>query len=234
MSAWLRWGVLAALAVTAQAQPGTTRLYFSFTGMSESLRYSPARTNFLPGFEPDTPLGPTIAAGDGNHDLFLWGEFVNMPSYARLQGLQLQITGTAPFVDADSVIYRQNKTGLNPYRRWDGDTPILVNGGIMAAVVATGVVNWTSADAAPNDLVILPTADEGTRFLLGVVRVVGAQPGQDLTVRLADGLSYPSIILQDGTVIIPSGPPPAVTITFVPEPAGMLLAGVALVLLRRR
>ncbi len=221
-----------ALIAGVSAASADINLFFSSTGMSsDALKYSTALTNFLPGFTGPTPIGPTL--DEGSYDLFLWGQFVNENDYDQIYGIQLQIQGTAAYDGTKSVIYRHNKTTPPPaYKRWDGAQPVYVHNGVMAAVIARGIVNWTSSDVNPGDLVTLPTGSEGTKFLLGVVRVENATAGQELTVSLNPQLGI-AIRNAEG-VTIPDPPVNSATVTFVPEPASLLLLGLAGLAIRRR
>jgi len=222
--------LVVALLVGVSAASADINLFFSSTGMSDALKYSTTLTNFLPGFEASTPIGATLP--EGSYDLFLWGQFVNEPDYNQIYGLQLQIQGSAAYDANKSVIYRHNKGNPNAYKRWDGALPVYVHNGVMAAVTARGIVNWTAADPVPNDLVTLPSGSEGTKFLLGVVRVEGATAGQDLTVSLNPQLGI-AVHDADG-VTIPDPPVNSATVSFVPEPASLLLLGLAGLAIRRR
>mgnify|MGYP000206359685 CR=1 FL=1 len=222
--------LVVALLVGVSAASADINLFFSSTGMSDALKYSTALTNFVPGFAAPTPIGATL--DEGSYDLFLWGQFVGQNDYDQIYGLQLQIEGSAAYDANKSVIYRQNKGAPNAYKRWDGALPVYVHNGVMAAVTAQGIFNWTATDPQPNDLVVRPSGSEGTKFLLGVVRVEGATAGQNLTVSLNPQLGI-AVRNSDG-VTIPDPTVNSATVSFIPEPASLLLLGLAGLAIRRR
>ncbi len=205
-----------------------------------SLRYATTLTNFLQtgaggtasGYNHQAPTPAPAQLLPGSYDLYLWGKFVNQQPLDQIYGLQLRITGNAPYDNSRSVIYRHNRTGTGAYRRWDGALPVLVHDGVMAAVIARGILNSTPADPLVNDLVVRPHVADGTVFLLGVVRVENAELNQTLSVELNPRLGI-AIRNADG-VTIPDPPVLPATVTFIPEPASLLLLALAGLAIRRR
>ncbi len=217
--------------------------------LGPSLRYATTLTNFLQsgaGGTPDgynhqapTPLpappGSPAGYGElppGSYDLYLWGKFVNQEPLDQIYGIQTMITGDAPYDNEKSVGYRHNRTGSGAYKRWDGALPIYVHNGVFAAVIARGILNSTPDDPLVNDLVVRPHPEDGTIFLLGIVRVEDAQLGQTLSVELNPRLGI-AIRNADG-VTIPDPPVLPATVVFIPEPASLLLLGLAGLAIRRR
>jgi len=222
-------------------------LFWSTTGMSDALKFSTELTNFLPGFVAPTPVTEVAWTGDpgaydpGNpatyQDLFLWGKFNlqpdpgqpdYLPYYAQIYGLDLKFGGAA--VREESVSYRHNKTPPPPtWRRWDGSQAILLDG-VMAAVTSKGIQFYDPSTSNP-DIYLNATGE----FLIGAVRVKGANLQDQLEMSLDDvppGLGIAVREYEGG----PNIPDPTVTpgtVTFVPEPASMLLLALA-GLLRRR
>lgn len=222
--------VVLAMVVPAMAE---IQLFWSWSGINDpSLQYSTALTNFLPAFVPWT--GPVTEVDTPDVDLFLWGRFIEtptMPSYTQIYGLDLKFEGAGEFVQ--SVAYRHNKTGSGAYKRWDGANPILLNG-VMAAVTARGIEFLYQPDTN-NDLSIKYDASTGySDFLIGAAKLHFNALGDVATVSLdtADGLGIAMREIQGPD--IPDPPVLAASVTYIPEPASMLLLGLAGLLIRRR
>jgi hypothetical protein len=205
--------LVAVLSVVGVVSAAQIDLFWSTTGISDpALMYSTALTNFQPAFVAPTPVTQLLP---GTYDLFLWGQFQADWAGYQIYGIDLKFEGTA--THTPSVGYRQR---IGAVKRWDGSAGILLDG-VMAAVTAAGIVN------NPGHLV---QADG--KFLIGATNTTGAlndtltmslhtTPGLGIACRDAEGNEVP-----DPTII------PA-TVTFVPEPASVLLA-LAGLLIRRR
>ncbi len=211
----------AVLAGTACADVWELQLFWSTTGINDpNYVYFAGEMDFLPYFVPPTPVE---MLAPGAYDLFLWGKvtdpnnlFYAHPEGAQIYGLDLTFEGDA--AHGVNVAYRHGR----PYPgRWDGNHPILLNG-VMAAVTSNGILlvpYWIP------DLYRYEYVD----FLIGAARITGTD-GQVkiMALDLADGLG---IAMRDWATgeDIPDPPVLPAVVTFVPEPASLVLALVALV-----
>jgi hypothetical protein len=222
--------VLVAVLALVGAASAEIQLFWSTTGLSNgALQYSTALTNFLPIVAPTPVTTVDASGGPTTVDLYLWGRFVDMGDYNQIYGLDLLFGGDATV--GSNVAYRH----LNPppppnWLRWDGAAGIPLDG-VMAAVTAAGIQNYTAGDPANGDLYLAGTRE----FLLGSAQITGVagntkvmsldlSPDTGLGIAVREYAGGPDI--PDPTVI------PA-TLTFVPEPASILLA-LAGLLIRRR
>ncbi len=220
------WSLVAIVVVAAPAcaDEGAVQLFWSTTGLADTaLSYSTALTNFL----PIVSATPVQELDPGTYDLYLWGKFVEgtyWHSLCHIYGLDLQWEGNA--THAQNAAYRHNKTGANPYRRWDGNLGILLDG-VMAAVTARGVEYLVPP--LDNEDLYFPESQE---FLLGAARITGAA-GQTKIVSLdtADGLGIAVECVTCGGVPDPTVYP--AVLTFTPEPV-MAVVLLATALLRPR
>lgn len=221
--------LLAVLAVVVPSMAGIT-LFWSTTGISNpALQYSTAQTNFSPAFVNATQAPATL--DPGTYDLFLWGQFgADIPAYAQIYGLDLANTSTATV--GDNVAYRHLRPSPPPamaWHRWDGSQGIALDG-VMAAVTSQGIQFYQPGDTLGD----LYNPADGT-FLIGAAHVTGAA-GQILQYSIDNGPGGLGIAVRPGPGEPDITPDPVVTpatVTFIPEPASMLLLALG-ALLRRR
>jgi len=229
--------VLVAVLALVGAASAEIQLYWSTTGLGNSaLKFSTALTNFLPIVAPtplpasiDDPTTPTLSI-----DLYLWGRFIEtpeMPAYSTIYGLDLKNTG-APM--GSNAAYRQNKSGSGAYKRWDGSAGIPLDG-VMAAVTARGV-EFVYLPDTNNDLSIKYASDYGD-FLIGAAHYDLAW-GQHARFELDGAVDGLGIAMRyfGGSEPVDIVDPPVLPADFVytPEPASLLLLGLAGLLIRRR
>jgi len=219
--------------------------------------YSPR--NYLPYFDHAgsavIPPGQVIPGGPIDRTFFLWGRFTGEDDLAT------KVFGVAPSVSVDgnlvmqeNVIYRHKKINGIPaqrWMRWDGTTNIGINGP-AAAVTANGIVN----DPTNSWDLVAPDAGDNAAFLLGAFRVTSTDVALGrimlgvgrLGIAANDGTqSYYPAVYVNGVLVqerwYEAGQPlPTVPVThaapvyleYVPEPASVLLLGLASLLIRRR
>jgi hypothetical protein len=178
-------------------------------------------------YSSGTPAAPTLSA-DGEY--YVWVQFRDIPaaSACRVQGLTVAITG-GPLLDV--AYYLMNDTDrAGGDKRWDGAvTPgapeLRNNPQSLVAVNAMGI-SKLNADVNPNYNLMKWQAGAGTAArtsvaLLGAVKVPAAAVYQIQIINIAfAGYAAP---VGDASYF-----------AWVPEPASLLLAALAAVLLRRR
>ncbi len=223
-------GLMATLLLLGTARADfEIQLFWSTTGINDpNYVYNTAETNFVPFFTAPTPVESLAAS---TYDLFLWGKvtdpndlFFHYPDGAQIYGLDLQFAGDA--AHGSNVAYRQYLiTAGGPHNRWDGSLGLHLDS-VMAAVSSLGIM-----------LVPYPFYDlyryEYVDFLIGAAQVTG-EPGEFKTMSLdtADGLGIAVRDIFTGEDL-PDPPVLPAIVTFVPEPASLVLALVALVGRRR-
>jgi hypothetical protein len=194
-------------------------------------------------------LGP---CNGSTSDLLVWGRFVQEPLGVRIFGLHFGTQTTGCMNVASSAIYRHQKG--TTWDRWDNDSPIYMHPGcegvgVAAAVVADGI---QYVNAGNGDL-IGDSDGDGTldTFLIGGMTAECMPGGTGGQLEL--GLGTLGLIMYDATgnsslfpdvyingVMVQSGGAPPTTCQWalaafcIPEPAGLLLIGLAGLFLRRR
>jgi hypothetical protein len=186
-------------------------------------------SNFPPMDAPSgTPADPVLMQAPGNEFAYLWLQFNNEPKGAKINGLKVTICEagtTTPATEIYPNYYMQNDSLGSGHRRWDGiATPPSYpewhnNPQTMIAVTTGGIAN---ASEAWN--MSLHQSSTTTVALLGAVRVdaIGA------------GTIYEAAITDIAYATPPNPTTQSAYFTFIPEPASVLLLGLAGVLLRRR
>ena len=182
---------------------------------------------------------------------YLWARSTEA-AYTQIFGLRFDLTSTNPNVTVgDNLLYRHEKTtgpGAQQHVRWDNAAWIPIVAGTAVAVTSDGIWFGATGDAFPfpydlgqGDTALLgifkisdtiAKGSEGSILLSTVYQdgdpvachdaATGATYYPDLTLGLGDTFS------QDGTTH--SGE----IVSLVPEPASLLLVGLAGLFLRRR
>jgi hypothetical protein len=187
-------------------------------------------SNFPPVAAPSgTPADPVVLQSPGVEFAYVWLQFNNETKGARINGLQVTIREagtTTPAAEVYPNYYIQNDSLGSGHRRWDGTgTPPNYpewhnNPQTMTAVAGSdGIENGA---AAWN--MVLQQSSTTSVALLGAVRVdaIGA------------GTIYEAAITEISYATPPNPATHNAVFTFFPEPASVLLLGLAGALLRRR
>lgn len=185
--------------------------------------YSLANTN-APAF------GNTTADASAGEWLYIWLKFSGAPANAQIQGLHLNIE---PANKVQQVAYylmdNEGLDGANELR-WNGDPAAFsANPTILAAVTAKGLKN-SAGGALINDPLWMggPNSAPIRTALIGAVKM--GVPGGEADYMATIGLGDLGIQYADG-----SEPPTAFgSAVITPEPASLLLIGLAGLLIRRR
>lgn len=193
----------------------------------------------------------------GTYDIYVYGRFSgeDIATYGSINGMQLHAYGTGGMTITNSLYYLHAKTSGKPaqqYTRWDGTDPVdfhsdPVAGGIVAAVTVDGIqrqaVGYPSVvydiyDAMTEQFLVgmmqvEVTGVPGELFLgLGRLGLVGRTPaGADLT---AFNVTLNGEVLQVAGPTVPGTPAYGQVAMAIPEPASLLLIGLAGLLIRRR
>jgi len=217
--------------------------------------------NFLPDFlgtsNAPGPVGPIDTTG-GSAPLstyFVYAKFVGEEAYATIYGVNTSASWSSGVGVGQNLIYRHRKTNGTPsqrWDRWDGDQPIPLVNGTAVAVTADGI-NF----AQPGDGSFDIYTDANGTALLGAVEV-GADQNTAGSFKL--GIGSQGLVINDGIHTDPTktyfpevrfngqrvqgeqyttkGSPDvfgeADGIVFTPEPASLLLIGLAGLMIRRR
>ncbi len=214
-----------------------------FAALSDNV-FNTDEIDFLPFYQGvgGTQSPEIITDGQTTETFYVWGQFVDEAAYTQIYGINLDVNVTGDLAVGQSVMYRHNKTSGPPsarWDRWDGDQPVTLENGIVAAVTADGIMD----SFMDYDL------GDGQTFLVGAVEVTGTEG--DILLGLGDlGLiAYdgntgdpirPTINILDGTPVSGPNPPDeawygqVATFTPIPEPASLLLIGLGALALRRR
>lgn len=176
---------------------------------------------------------------------YVWGQFNGEAAYTQIYGMHFYVETDGCMQLLNSAHYRHNKTSGPPgqrWDRWDGDQPVTFgpDSGILAAVTADGIMD----SFMDYDL------GDGQTFLMGAIELGCPEPGDGGTANLVFGDL--GLIAYDGNtgesirpdvsingVMAPANPPEGpfgVEIAYceIPEPASLLLIGLAGLMLRRR
>ena len=173
-------------------------------------------TGYAAAAFPDSPM-TELQIGDA----FVWVEFVDEPAGVKLQGLDLGYSGPV----GQWASYKGD-LAIDTFDRWQGDAGPLssATGGTLpilhAAVTSWGIQNQ---DLGPTDFMTYTNGEGNVVALLGAVEFTAAgEAGMflgDLGVSYS-GAGDPEVILHGATII--------------PEPASLLLIGLAGLMIRRR
>lgn len=241
-----------ALAAVASAS-ATVQVFFtnnvsgpnglSNTGLAFSPTFAvPADPNDAPSFGDDythyslanstaPAFGNTAADAAAGEWLYIWLKFSGAPANATIQGLHLNIE---PAGKVEQVAYylmdNEGLDGANQLR-WNGDVAgFTANPTILAAVTAKGLKN-SNLGALTHDPLWMggPNTAPIRTALIGAVKM--GLPGAGEADYLATiGLGSLGVQYADGTE-----PPTAFGNALItPEPASLLLIGLAGLLIRRR
>lgn len=194
------------------------------------------KTDYLDGYKLSPAGAPPAAVGMPDVQLdcnvgappqwaYIWGRFVDEPVGAKINGISINVNGGLPGV-GNIAWYSLNNIDDEDIgvKRWDGDDEVFYfNPAGLIAVTAFGVTNRNGS--LPWNLYIGGT---DRVFLLGAVKC-GVCPGE-MT------LSYGQTPVNYGGD--PPPPNPSVRtlnkVVCVPEPASLMLLGLAGLALRRR
>lgn len=247
--------VFAALAITAVASASINLWITEEAPFASSADYfNKTEKNFLTGFSYTAGAPATVPVDMGPCDggmektFFVWGSWVNEPLYTQVYGLHVcvQVDGCMQLLD--SAIYRHSKTLGTPatrWTRWDQPGAIVMGPGceglgIAAAVTANGIMYFDNA----YDLV----ANGGQDFLIGAFKVqcLGEGTGGKAYLGVGtlgiicndeNGNDYRPVVSVFGQAM-PANPQSEcfwVEAAYcTPEPASLLLIGLAGLFLRRR
>jgi len=155
---------------------------------------------------------------------YIWGRFVNQAGNPTINGISITVNGALPGA-GNIVSYKlDNLQDFEIERvRWDGDpTVFYFNPPAMVAVTANGIRNLPGN--LPWNLYI---GGDYRTFLLGAVKLPTGV--QELTMSFG-----PTPVNFKEHPTIPNPPATALNKVIIPEPAGLLLLGLAGLVLRRR
>jgi len=210
----------------------------------------------------EIPPGVLIEDQPMTRTFFVWGRFVNELG-TKIIGIQPAVDVVANphglnITMGQNVIYRHRKlNGSTSQRwtRWDGTNNLGINSP-AAAVTANGIVDNDNSPN-PNWDLVCPYGTEGeVEFLLGAFQLVSSRGKVlgDLTLGLArlglaanDGMQsyYPEVrvagqVVQEFWYVqgqplpgVPVTHPAPVYLSWIPEPASLLLLSLGLLLRRR-
>jgi len=193
----------------------------------------------------------------GTYDITVYGQFSgeDIATYGSINGIQLTAYGTGGFTITNSLYYLHSKTSGKPaqqYTRWDNTDPVdfstdPVAGGIVAAVTNSGITR--QAVGYPSYVYDIYDADT-EQFIIGMMQVeVTGVPGElylglghlGLVGRATTGADLTGFeTTLNGEVLQAAGTTPVdrevygLVATAIPEPASLLLIGLAGLLIRRR
>lgn len=170
------------------------------------------------------PTGPMdtieIAEGDDMVDAFVWIEFVDEPAAVKLQGLHLGYTG-----DIGQWASYYGDQFVDAFDRWQGDpNPYASATGGTLPINHVAVTSWgiQNQDLGTMDFMTYINSEGNVTALLGAVELGLGDAGMylgDLGVSYS-GAEDPEVVLYGATI--------------TPEPASLLLLGLAGLLIRRR
>ncbi len=174
------------------------------------------------------PLANVEIDPASGHWAYIWARFNGEPApsvVGAVNGIQITVIGAAPGV-GNIAYYQLDNRSINPpaNKKWDGDPEVFYNNPTaMIAIMASGQRN-VAADQPYN----LYVGGTHRVFLLGAVKVPSVV-GQELT------LSIGATNYSGGSNPNPDPPVARVLnkVVAIPEPASLLLLGLA-ALLRRR
>jgi hypothetical protein len=227
-------------------------------GIQGDLRWNTNAVNFLPQFAGVATGGlVTIDTKDAPAPLqtyFMYAQFVNEDPYCKLYGLNVAANWDAGVNVGQNLMYRQNKTNPPPrWKRWDGDLGIALVNGVAVAVTADGIQFYQPGDGGNADLyeesvgiALIGAVEVGAnQATLGDFRLGMGEQGlvindtihQDPTKTYFPEVRFNGTIVQ-GEQYTEAGKPAvfgvAPGIHYTPEPASLLLLGLAGLLIRRR
>jgi hypothetical protein len=193
----------------------------------------------------------------GTYNITVYGQFTgdDIATYGNISGIHLNAYGTGGFAITNSLYYLHSKTSGKPaqqYTRWDNTDPVdfhtSPDGGIVAAVQQSGITR--QAVGYPSYVYDIYDADT-EQFIIGMMQVeVTGVPGElylglgrlGLVGRATTGADLTGyettlngeVLQAAGTTPGDNGPVYGLIGTAIPEPASLLLLGLAGLLIRRR
>ena len=234
--------------------------YFATAGydaMAAADRYNEAEMDFLPSYNGfGGTISPTLVPG--THDLYIWVTFdPALQNWDQIYGNQIALAADPDATIGNNVAYRHNHSvpPPAPYMRWNAPNPLHFTdpgGAQMSAVTAGGVVNEVGYYSDLKSLGVVPALSGESRViaLLGVAEIIvpgGGSGSIDLGIGTLGVICHDSgggsfrptvMIIDDQIVTLPENPPSDIfwgeVAYFIPEPASLLLLGLAGLLLRRR
>jgi hypothetical protein len=197
--------------------------YEDYYGNPGPLRPGTFPTLDEPAGTPGSPIGVDASVGDF---AYVWLQFQNEPKGAKINGLVVSIFDTGTTTPAAGLSYAwylcNNLQNQFVFKRWDGTaTPpsypeFINNPQTFIAITALGLVNGANSNDAN-------LYDGTTRYaLLGAIAGPASDQVYDIAITNISYASPPNPEVSGGSF------------QFTPEPASLLLMGLAGLLLRRR
>jgi hypothetical protein len=253
---------LMALATSAFAVPRID-LYVSTDAAMSDMVFDRSEMDFSPFFDAsaNTPYAMGCMQGPVDQTFYVWGQFAgDTVDYSRIYAVELdvQFADTMAPCDpglvndlmmTDSAMYRHAILGGPPagrWHRWDTAVGERAIGDLVTAVGTDGIQFYQPGDGSTD----LYNELDGT-FLLGAFHVTGNQGMIMLGLDTVGGMyaddgagdTFIPEVYVNGTMVqaynddgavLPTVSAPVAVAGFVPEPASLLLLGLAGLIIRRR